>query len=399
MLTSLAAKVAKPKVRPYKLADGGGLFLLVQPTGSKLWRYKFRLGGIEGQHSLGRFPEVSLADAREKHIRARTLVSRGLNPVHEHRLQAVAVARERDALAHGTFGAVATAWTEATAPKLRPSTTAQRKRELDNDLLPIFKARAIKSIARIELTTLLKTVERRAPEVARNLRAHLFAIFEYAIDSGLTEINPAPPARVLQRRTQRGHPTLVPARLGPFWTELKSSLRVNDETRIAMMLVLLTACRKNEVIAAKWTEFDLTAAEWCIPAARMKAKREHWVPLSAHVIELLARLRSLSLPNSPFLFPNRRDPSLHMAGGSLNALMNRIGFQEGTPHGMRSAFSTYFNSIGASVDVIEHCLAHVPPNKVRAAYNRHTYRDERRSMLQAWSEYLDTLTTRQSTDG
>jgi len=159
-----------------------------------------------------------------------------------------------------------------------------------------------------------------------------------------------------------------------------------------MLLVVLTACRKAEVTGARWSEFDLKAAEWEVPADRMKAGRAHWVPLSRQAVRQLMALRSLVPTNSVFLFPNRVDPRRPMADRSLNALMERLGFSgDGTPHGMRAAFSTHFNATGASVDVIEHCLAHVPGNRVRAAYNRHAYQDERRTLLQAWANHVDRL--------
>lgn len=137
---------------------------------------------------------------------------------------------------------------------------------------------------------------------------------------------------------------------------------------------------------------NLERAQWEIPAERMKAKRAHWIPLSTQAVALLTRLRELVPANREHLFPNRVDPRRPMANRSLNALMERLGFSgEGTPHGMRASFSTHFNSLGGNIDVIEHCLAHVPANAVRAAYNRHAYQDERRAMLQQWADHLDRL--------
>jgi integrase len=183
---------------------------------------------------------------------------------------------------------------------------------------------------------------------------------------------------------------LDPSRLGAFLRELGATDSLSQHTRIAMRLVVLSACRKNEVVCARWSEFDLDAAEWEIPAERMKARRAHWVPLSHQAVHWLRELRAIVPAESDLLFPNRVDPSRPMADRSLNAVMERLGLSgQGTPHGMRAAFSTYFNAQGASIDVIEHCLAHVPANRVRAAYNRHQYQAERRAMLQAWADYLD----------
>lgn len=397
MLTALKIDKAKPATKAYKLADGGGLYLLVQPSGSKLWRYKFRLAGVEGLDALGSFPEVSLAEARQAHGESRNLVSQGINPVlaRKERKQAqiqFALVREK-----GSFATIASDWSAATRNGLRSATLKQREREMQNDLLPKFKTRQIKDINRVEITTLLKDVEERAPEVARNLRNHLWGLFEYAIDSGVVAANPVPTIRVLKRRTQTNHPALSPDQIGEFLRKLDDLTLINDQTRIAMLLVMLTVCRKAEVISGKWGEIDLKKGEWEIPAERMKSGRSHWVPLSQQSISLLRQLRQLTPSSQELLFPNRRDSRRPMANRSLNAVMERLGYSgEGTPHGMRSAFSTHFNGLNANVDVIELCLAHATMGKTRAAYNRHLYKEDRRRMLQDWADHLDYLRTKRS---
>ncbi len=394
MLSTLKIKSARPEARAYKLADTGGLFLLVQPSGSKLWRYKFRLNSIEGLQALGTFPEVSLADARDKHAQARKLVAKGIHPVQARRQDREDQMRAELQRTKGSFAAVVADWNAATASNLRIATVEQRHREVAKDLMPRFGNRPVSSSTRLELTAALKEVEARAPEVARNLRNHLWGVFEYAIDSGLIQDNPVPPVRVLRKRHQTNHPALPPALLAEFLRKLDAATSINEQTRIAMLLVVLTACRKNEVIGAKWIEFNLKTAEWEVPAERMKAGRAHWVPLSAKALDLIAELRDIVPASSEFLFPNRDDPKRPMADRSLNALMERLGYSgDGTPHGMRAAFSTHFNGKAASVDVIEQCLAHLPSNRVRAAYNRHGYQVERRVMLQAWADHIDGLRT------
>ncbi|MGX5729708.1 tyrosine-type recombinase/integrase [Pseudoxanthomonas beigongshangi] len=297
----------------------------------------------------------------------------------------------------GAFAAVAADWAAATAHGLRPATLKQREREMRNDLLPKLKARQIKDINRVEITTLLKAVEKRAPEVARNLRNYLWSIFEYAIDSGLISANPVPSIRILKKRDQKNHPALSPAQIGEFLRKLDERALLEEQTRIAMLLVTLTTCRKAEIIGGKWEEINLEAGEWEIPGERMKKGRTHWVPLSKQAIGLLRQLRKLTPANQVLLFPNRRDPRRPMANRSLNAVMERLGYSgEGTPHGMRSAFSTHFNGLNANADVIELCLAHAPMGKTRAAYNRHLYKEERRKMLQDWADRLDYLRKKRS---
>lgn len=392
MLTAVQIKSAKPAAKAYKLADSHGLYLLVQPRGGKLWRYKFRLGGVEGLDALGSYPEVGLAEARQAHAESRRLVAQGINPVLARRDRKQALIQAHLAREKGSFAAVAADWATATAEGLRAATRKQREREIRNDLLPKLKNRQIKDVTRVEVTALLKAVEKRAPEVARNLRNYLWGIFEYAIDSGLIAANPVPSIRVLKKRDQASHPALSLDQISEFLKKLDGSLMLNEQTRIAMLLVMLTTCRKSEIIGGKWSEIDLKAGEWEIPAARMKGKRPHWIPLSSQAVDLLRELRDLVAPGQEFLFPNRRDPRRPMAGRSLNAVMERLGYGGvGTPHGMRAAFSTHFNGINANADVIELCLAHSHMSKTRAAYNRHPYKEERRAMLQEWSDRLEAL--------
>lgn len=397
MLTAVQINAAKPAAKAYKLADSGGLYLLVQPSGAKLWRYKFRLGGVEGLDALGRFPEVTLAQARQAHGESRRLVAQGINPVLARKDRKQALIQANLAREKGSFAAVAADWAAATAHGLRPATLKQREREMRNDLLPKLKARQIKDINRVEITALLKAVEKRAPEVARNLRNYLWSIFEYAIDSGLISANPVPSIRILKKRDQKNHPALSPDQIGEFLRKLDERALLEEQTRIAMLLVTLTTCRKAEIIGGKWEEINLEAGEWEIPGERMKKGRTHWVPLSKQAIGLLRQLRKLTPANQALLFPNRRDPRRPMANRSLNAVMERLGYSgEGTPHGMRSAFSTHFNGLNANADVIELCLAHAPMGKTRAAYNRHLYKEERRKMLQDWADRLDYLRKKRS---
>jgi len=400
VLTAVKITAAKPAAKAYKLADSGGLYLLVQPSGAKLWRYKFRIGGVEGLDALGSFPEVTLAQARQAHGESRRLVQQGINPVVARRERKQALIQSALAKQKGSFATVVEDWCSATAHGLRKATLAQRERELRNDLLPVLKGRQIDGISRVELTSLLKHVEKRAPEVARNLRNYLWGIFEYAIDSGLMTANPVPSIRVLRKRSQTNHPALSASQIGEFLRQLDGRSSTNEQTRIAMLLVMLTSCRKSEVIGGQWEEVDLNTGEWEIPAERMKSGRAHWVPLSRQAIALLRELRTLAPTARGVLFPNRRDPKRPMANRSLNAVMERLGYSgEGTPHGMRAAFSTYFNAQGANADVVEMCLAHASKDKTRAAYNRHAYREERRDMLQQWADQIDALRSKRRPKG
>ena len=400
MLTAVKINSAKPAAKAYKLTDSGGLYLLVQPKGAKLWRYKFRIGGVEGLDALGSYPEVALAQARQLHAESRRLVAQGINPVLARKDRKQAIIQANLVREKGSFATVAADWSEATAKGLRPKTIKQRERELKNDLLPKLKNRPIQEINRVEITTLLKAVEKRAPEVARNLRNYLWGIFEYAIDSGLINANPVPSVRLMKKRQQINHANLPPDRIGDLLRKLDGRTRLNESTRTAMLLMMLTASRKSEVISGEWREIDLEAGSWEIPVERMKSNRDHWIPLSDQAIGLLRDLREQTPADQELLFPNRRDPRRPMAGRTLNALMERLGYSgEGTPHGMRAAFSTHFNEEHAGGDetskvgkeAVEYCLSHIPMGMTRAAYNRYTYKKERRVILQDWANHIDLL--------
>ena len=229
MLTAVQIKGAKPAAKAYKLADRQGLYLPVQPTGKKFWSYKFRIDGVEGTDALGSYPEVGLAEARQAHAESRRLVAQGINPVAARREQKQELARLQLAREKGSFAVVASDWNAATADALRPSTLKQRDRELQRDVLPALQGRQINDIDRVELTALLKSVEKRAPEVARNVRNHLWGIFEYAIDTGLITANPVPSVRVLKKRDQTNHPALSSDQLGEFLRKLDDRSQVDPD--------------------------------------------------------------------------------------------------------------------------------------------------------------------------
>ena len=392
LLTDTAIKNAKPDPqRNVRLSDVGGLFLLLKPNGARLWRVQLYLRGKQIMVALGQYPAVSLAQARERLAAARKQVADGINPVRAKQ-QADLEARQKELRENlGTFAAVCAAWRAKTDPDLRPVSVKQRHREIKNDLLPVLQHRSVDSITRVELKALLDRVKERAPETARNLRTHLEAIFEHAIDSGLRDDNPTPPRRIFGNRKQKNHAALPADRMGSFLHDLDKAAGMNRMTQIAMLLVVLNAGRKDEIISGRWAEIDLDAAIWSIPGSRMKAGHDHVVPLSSQALALLGELRAMVPVELEHLFPNRRDHRRPMANRSLNAVLDRMGLGgEATVHGFRSAFSTKFNSEGENADVIEACLAHVHGNAVRRTYNKADYMPQRRELLQRWADYLDT---------
>ena len=379
------------KDKPRKLADGGGLYLLVLPKGRegkprRLWRYKYRIAGREGLYAIGALPEIGLADARQIHRAARWLVESGIPPAHHVREERARHEAERSRRAN-TFAVVCEQWLERDAAKLAPGSMTQRKRELKNDVLPVLGAKPIDAIRKPELTELLQKLETRAPEVARNVRHYLIGVFEYAEGAGLVTGSPVPSSKVLKPRSQKPYAALPAEKAGVFLHSVDAADCL-PQTRIAVRLLTLTAVRKVELLAARWSEFELDKGEWQIPASRMKMRETHWVPLSPQAVKLLRELRQHS--HGELLFPNLRNSKKPMSGNSINALFGRLGYlKETKPHGIRAMFSTYANSMGWNPDVVEKILAHQHKDLIRAKYNRAEYRKEQRAILQRWADQLD----------
>ncbi|HIC0149558.1 TPA: tyrosine-type recombinase/integrase [Klebsiella pneumoniae] len=377
-LSAAAVQKAKPREKDYRIADGGGLSLLVRPNGSKIWQFRYRHGGRQQIQGLGQFPEIGLAAARELHRKARGLVVDGINPM---------TARQQEAQQQevGEFSTVVADWRTLTDPNLAPLTIRQREREITKYLLPAFKGRQINSITRVELAALLKKEGVRAPEVARNLRTYLAHVFDHAADTGLIDANPVPPRRILSKRASTHHRPLPFDQLSQFITDIQAST-AEPGTKAAMLLAILTACRKQEATGAVWQEFNLDAALWTIPAHRMKARREHVIPLPRQAVRLLQELHDTATSNA--VFPSRSKAGGTMADRTLNALMERTGYAGVSVHGFRSLFSTWANENGENPDVIERCLAHVHQNATRRAYNHAQHIAERRDLLQRWADLL-----------
>jgi integrase len=312
------------------------------------------------------------------------MVAAGQNPVQARQAEKAKQAQAKLLATAGEFEAVMKSWRSVTDAGLAPNTLRQRTNEIRKYLSSFF-GRNIAGIRRAEITQFLKTVEETAPESARNLRTHLFYIFDHAIDTGLAEANPVPSPRALKRRRRKSLAFMDLAEVPHFLLRVNQS-QTAPETKAAMWLVILTACRKNEVARVRWDELDLDAGLWTIPAARMKARREHVVPLSPQVVAIFRELAKFA--SSEYVLPHRDRPNAPMVERTFNATMERFARNNETVHGFRSTFSTYYNGKGVNPDVIERCLAHAPADKVRAAYNRHDYMAERRAVLEDWSDVI-----------
>lgn len=380
MLTDAAIRRLKPKSRPYKRADGGGLYLLVTPT-AKLWRMKYRRHGKEKLLAIGAYPEVSLADAREARDQAKRDLAAGRTP-----------AARRRAAGQTSFEALAREWHALQAP----SWTAQHAEDvldsLETHIFPEFGGDDINAIEPPAVLSALRKIEARpAVETARRVRQRVSAVFVYAIAKGVGRQDPAAIVRgAMAPVIRKSQPALTDLEAARDMLRKVESIPARPLTRLAMRFLALTATRPSEARGVLWPE--VSDGLWKIPGARMKARREHWVALARQAREVLdaaATLgsdRSLALP----VFPGVRSALEPMTEGALRTLLGRAGFKgQHVPHGWRATFSTVMNErFPGDRAVIDLMLAHVNRDKVEAAYNRAAFIQRRAELAQAWADLL-----------
>ena len=387
-LNATRVKNTKPEPKPYKLFDGGGLFLLVQPTGSKLWRMKYRFGGKEKLLSLGAYPDLSLADARDAREANRKLLAKGVDPALEK-----SKARLR-AAGRETFESVAREWHERTKPKWTPKHAARLLSALKRDIFPHLGSRPVDEIEPPEVLAVVRRVESRgAGEAAHRLLADCSRVFRYALASGKAKRNPAADLKGALAPVVVTHHASVtdPKEVGALLRAI-DGYTGHHVTLCALKLAPLVFVRPGELRQAEWSEIDLEGAEWRIPAERMKAREPHIVPMSRQAVAVLRELYPLTGPQG-YVFPSIRSKARPMSENTVNAALRRLGYgtDEMTGHGFRSMASTLLNEQGWNRDAIERQLAHAERNQVRAAYNYAEHLPERRKMMQAWADYLDAL--------
>lgn len=392
-LTDAQIKAARPAERPFKLYDEDGLFVLVHPNGSKYLRMRYVLHGREKLLALGVYPKVSLAQAREKVRAARVQLDQGIDPAVERRKARLA----RQEAAEASFQAVAEEWFAVKAARASENYRRDIRAVLNAHLLPKLGPLPVSEITAPVLLGALKAIEARGRlELTRRARMWARQILDYATATGRRSgENPARAltADVLRPPTRNHRPALTRAEAGLFLRRLVD-YPGRSETRLAVTLLLLTAVRPGEIRAARWEEFDFGKRLWRIPAARMKARRDHVVPLSRQALAALEELQPLT-GHSEWLFPSGSKRVPYMSENTLSkAFRLLLPERHVVPHGCRAFFSTEANESGRwRQDVIEAALAHAEGNAVRAAYNRAQYERERRALMQWWADTLDALRT------
>jgi len=388
-LSELAVRKAKPSAKPYKLFDGDGLFLSVQPSGGKWWRYKYRFAGKEKLLALGTYPLIGLAEARKRHDKARKLLADGIDPGQDKRnTQRQLVVKHQN-----TFKVIAEEWHKGRIHKWTPRHAEKLLRSLELHIFPTALAsRPITDIKSSELLDVLKNVQADgAIEPAHRLLQCCGQIFTYAIVTDRAESNPAANLRgLLQPIRRNNYAYLKEKDLPEFFAKLET-YDGEAVTKLALKFLLLTFPRTGEMRHAPWREMDLDEAEWRIPPERMKMRDPHIVPLSRQAVGILEELKELT-GSFHFVFPNQHKPRGCMSENTILFALYRMGYHSrATGHGFRSTASTILNEHGFHPDVIERQLAHCERNSVRAAYNHAQYLPERRKMMQWWADYLDAV--------
>lgn len=400
-LTDTAIRTAKPSSKPRRIYDVDGLYLEIAPSGGKKWRLKYRVDGVdratgapkrvEKSLSLGLYPATGLKEAREKRDAARKLLAAGVDP-GEQRKAEKAAGRERSA---NSFEVIAREWLAKRAQTWVASHTSRILLRLENDVFPWIGARPVADVSAKELLGCLnRVVERQAIESAHRILQNCGQIFRYAIATARAERNPAADLRgALPPVKETHHPAITePKAIGEL---LRSIYGYQGAlvTRCALKLAPLLFVRPGELRQAEWIEIDLDAAEWNIPAQRMKTREPHLVPLSKQAVAILGELRPLT-GDGRYVFPSARSKNRPMSDNAILAALRRMNYakEEMTGHGFRAMARTVLDEVlNVRPDLIEHQLAHAVRDPNGRAYNRTAHLPERRKMMQQWADYLDAL--------
>jgi integrase len=390
-LTDTAAKSAKPGEKAYKLSDAKGLYLLVNPNGSKLWCLKYRFNDTERKLSFGSYPQVTLAAARERQLEARRLLDSGIDP-GEYKKQAKRAASIASA---NTFESIAREWFLKFSAGWAESHSSRVLLRLENDLFPWLGSRPIVSIEADELLETIRRIEARgALDSAHRCHGYCSQIFRYAIATARAKRNPAADLRGALPPAKGGHFASItdPDRVGELLRAI-DGYEGGLVTRCALKLAPLTFVRPGELRTAEWTHVDLRVNEWRIPAERMKMNEDLIVPLSRQAVEVVRELQPATRP-AKYLFPSLQGAARPMSENTINGALRRLGFasDQMTGHGFRAMARTLLDEVlGYRVEWIEHQLAHEVKDHNGRAYNRTAFLKGRKEMMQGWADYLDGL--------
>lgn len=387
-LTATEVKNAKPKEKEYSLVDGQGLKLRVLPSGSKQWQLNYYrpTNGKRANLNLGRYPDVSLVQARKSALEARELIAQEIDP-QEHKEQKL---QEHKAIHEHTFLNVSKEWFEIKKHDVTPDYAADIWRSIELHIFPSLTDTPVKQITAPQVIELLKPIEAKGSlETVKRLVQRLNEVMNYAANCGLIQANPLTGIRAAFKKPKKENmaalaPTELPELMGAI-----AHASIKRTTRCLIEWQLHTMTRPAEASGARWDEIDWEEKVWTIPAERMKKRREHRIPLTEHMLTILEVIKPIS-GHLDFIFPSDRDPKKPCNSQTANMALKRMGFAGRlVSHGLRSLASTTLNEQGFDRDLIEAALAHVDDNQVRSAYNRTDYLERRRPMMNWWSEHIE----------
>ncbi|EPH2973342.1 integrase domain-containing protein [Klebsiella pneumoniae] len=386
-LTNNEILKAKPRVKDFTLHDGDGLFLLVKTTGKKLWRFRYQRPGSSSRTnlSLGSYPALTLAAARQIRDQHLTTLAQGMDPQQQQEQASEQRQIELDSI----FSTVAANWFQIKSRSVTEDYAKDIWRSLDKDVFPVIGEIPVQEIKAKTIVEALEPIKARgALETVRRLVQRVNEIMIYAVNTGLIDANPASGVGMaFEKPKKQNMPTLRPEELPKLMRSLVMS-NLSVPTRCLIEWQLLTLVRPSEASGALWAEIDLDAKLWTIPAKRMKAKREHIVPLSPQALDILEVMKPISA-HREYVFPSRNNPKQPMNSQTANAALKRIGYGgKLVAHGLRSIASTALNESAFNSDIIEAALAHSDKNEVRRAYNRTTYLAQRVEMMRWWGNFV-----------
>ena len=390
-LSDAQVNKAKPADKDYKLFDGAGLFLQVTPSGGKLWRFKYRFDGKQKLLAIGQYPQVSLTNARKRREEARVLLANGQDPGEAKK------AAKKDALIKeaSSFELIAREWYGKNETVWSHGHALTVKCRLEKDVFLAIGSKPVSEITASDVRTMLLKIEARgAAETALRIKIMCGQVFRYAVATGRLEHDPSAalkPREIFKRREIRHHAAITdPKELAPLLRaidEYQGTLVVKSALQLAPMFFV----RPGELQKMEWSQIDFDTSTWSIPAEHMKMKQPHVVPLSCQSLEILQKLHPVT-GHGQYVFSGRG--SRPMSNNSVNAALRYLGYDNDavTGHGFRATARTMLDEVlGFRVDLIEHQLAHAVRDPNGRAYNRTTFLEDRRQMMQAWSDYLDSL--------
>ncbi len=387
-LTDMAIKKAKPREKVYSLGDGNGLSLIVEPNGSKGWRFRYQFNGKSKMISLGIYPVITLNEAREKRDNARKLVANGIDPSEARKEERNKVSGQSE----NTFKKITLEWFNGRKDRWSEGYRDDMMEAFENDVFPYIGDRPIAEIKPLELLEVLSIMEKRGvTEKLKKVRQRCGEVWKYAIITGRAEYNPAPDlASAFIPHQRENYPYLLADELPEFLSSV-DKYQGSQIVRTALNILMLTGLRPGELRKSEWSFIDFESRTWKLPEKIMKMGRVHVVPMSDQVISLLRQIQPIS-GDYQYIFPSRTNHKKHLSEMAINTMIGRMGYRgRATGHGFRHTMSTILHEKGFNTAWIELQLAHVDKNSIRGTYNHALYLEERREMMQWYADYIDEL--------